>query len=211
MAQVEQQPHPRAFQAEKKGRKQFTRARPFLIFMSWIFRIFPECLREMTWRWSDVLPDRAGAGIRYAIARVRCKNLGESVYFASGVRGRFWSRISIATNVSIHENCFLGGKGGIVIHEDTSIAHQTSILTTNHGWSDLTRPIRENDSVPGVVHIGPDAWIGCGVRIMAGVSIGKRTIVAAGAVVTKDVPPGTVVGGVPARTLRTIPIPGAPK
>ena len=58
--------------------------------------------------------------------------------------------------------------------------------------------------VPGQIHIKKNAWIGAGATILPGVTVGENAVVAAGAVVSKDVPANTIVGGIPAKTIKTI-------
>lgn len=94
--------------------------------------------------------------------------------------------------------------GGIEIGNDVSIAHQTSILSANHTWEDESIPIKYNAVAFQPVHIENDVWIGCGCRILCGVKIHSRSVVAAGAVVCKDVESHTAVGGVPARVLKLL-------
>ncbi|MGJ9402129.1 acyltransferase [Arthrobacter sp. KK5.5] len=98
--------------------------------------------------------------------------------------------------------CYIDATGGLEIGNDVSIAHSTSILTTNHNWSSVGIPIRDQAVSLAPVSVGNDVWIGAGVRILAGVSIGTGAIIAAGAVVTKDVAPGTIVAGVPASVVK---------
>ena len=77
------------------------------------------------------------------------------------------------------------------------------ILTLNHEYSDIHKPIGWQGMKPRKkVTIGNDVWLGQRVMIMPGVTIGNGSIVAAGAVVTKDIPPYSIVGGVPAKVLK---------
>jgi acetyltransferase-like isoleucine patch superfamily enzyme len=101
----------------------------------------------------------------------------------------------------VHSFCYIEATGGLTIGDDVSIAHSVSILTTNHNYADLDLPIRDQGVQERATTISDDVWIGCGSRILAGVTIGKGAVVAAGAVVTKDVEPYAVVGGVPARQI----------
>ncbi len=88
--------------------------------------------------------------------------------------------------------------GGVTIEDDVMIAPRVSILTVNHDICD--HHILECTSIK----ICKNAWIGAGATILAGVSVGENAIVAAGAVVTKDVAPNTVVGGNPAKVIKEI-------
>ena len=91
----------------------------------------------------------------------------------------------------------LDARGGIKVGHDTNISSHAKLITGSHDIddSDFTA-----DFLP--IHIGHHVWIGTGAMILQGVRIGDGAIVAAGALVNKDVPPFTVVGGVPAKCLR---------
>lgn len=90
------------------------------------------------------------------------------------------------------------------LSDNVSIAHSTSILSVNHTWDDATNPIKYNPVERSAVMIENDVWIGCGCRILAGVTVHTRSVVAAGAVVTKDVPSNVLVGGVPSKIIKSI-------
>jgi len=83
------------------------------------------------------------------------------------------------------------------------IAPNCCIAAFNHGFSDLQVPMLNQPWTHAKIVIEDDVWIGCNCSILAGVRIGTGSIVAAGAVVTKNVPPYTIVGGVLARFIRS--------
>ncbi len=89
-----------------------------------------------------------------------------------------------------------------MIGDDVRIAPHAMIIAANHVFDDSDRPISAQGLRSAPIVIEDDVWIGGRVSIMAGVTIGRGSVLAAGAVVTKDVPPGVVVGGVPARTIK---------
>ena len=107
----------------------------------------------------------------------------------------------IGKNVFINAGCCFQDQGGITIGDRTLIGHQVVLATLNHGLL----PEQRNEFSPGAITIGSDVWIGSHATILPGVTIGDGAIVAAGAVVTHDVPPRTVVAGVPARVINTLP------
>lgn len=111
------------------------------------------------------------------------------------------SSISVGNFVDIGENVVLRGAGGIAIGDRVLIAAGAVITTVGHP---LELP-RWGITVTKPVKIGDDVWIGANAVILPGVSIGSGSIVGAGAVVSRDVPAETVVVGVPARAIRTIP------
>lgn len=106
--------------------------------------------------------------------------------------------ITIGENVFINWNFSAVSTGSITIEDDVQIACNVQMLTANHDYKDrqilYCKPI--------VVKQG--AWIGAGSTIMGGVTIGERAVVAAGSVVTKDVPANTVGGGNPAKIIKRI-------
>lgn len=111
------------------------------------------------------------------------------------VRGKM---INIGKNVHIMYNFTAMSTGGIVIGDDTMIAANVTIVTNNHDFDD--RPVITCKPVT----IKRNVWIGVGAIILPGVTIGENSVVAAGAVVTKDVPPNTLVGGVPAKKIKSL-------
>ena len=111
----------------------------------------------------------------------------------------------MGANVSLHYWSRISAEGGLIIGTDVAIGHFCTILTTEHDFSDPTLPIKRQPLLHKPVTIGNDVWIGANVTILAGVEIGRRTIIAAGAVVKKSFPDGhVVIGGVPARVLKTL-------
>ncbi len=110
--------------------------------------------------------------------------------------------IIIGNNVGISQNCFFGVRGKVQIGNDTIIGPGCTIISENHVFSDLQTPIRLQGENRKEVVIGDDVWIGSNSTILCNVHIGNHAIIAAGAVVTKDVPEYAIVGGVPASVIK---------
>ena len=106
----------------------------------------------------------------------------------------------IGKNVFINHDCTFLDMGGITIEDDVMIGPKVCITTEGHPLN----PHERKQLLVKPVIIKRNAWIGAGAIILPGVTIGENSIVAAGAVVSKDVPANTVVGGVPARVIKTI-------
>ncbi len=108
--------------------------------------------------------------------------------------------ISVGKNVFINSGCHFQDQGGIFIGDNCLIGHCVVMATLNHGFE----PNKRNSMTPSHIILEKNVWIGSNSTILQGVIIGENAIVAAGSVVTKDVPANTVVAGVPARIIKQI-------
>lgn len=108
--------------------------------------------------------------------------------------------IKIGNNVFINSCCQFQDQGGITIGDGVFIGHKVVIATLNHAMN----PSERGNLIPKPVKIGRNVWIGASSTILSGVTIGDGAVIAAGSVVTKDVPENTVVAGVPAKTIKQI-------
>ncbi|WP_053405290.1 DapH/DapD/GlmU-related protein [Persicobacter sp. CCB-QB2] len=111
--------------------------------------------------------------------------------------------IHLEDNVSIGEFAYLGGGGGLTIGRGTIVGQYLSCHPENHHFENLDQEIRQQGVSRQGISIGRDCWIGAKVTITDGVTIGDHCVIAAGAVVTKSMPAYTVIGGVPARVIRS--------
>ncbi|MCC6724406.1 MAG: acyltransferase [Saprospiraceae bacterium] len=114
------------------------------------------------------------------------------------------SHIHIGNNVGIGEFAYLGGAGGLDIGDDCIVGQYFSCHPENHCFDDPSRPIRLQPTSRRGIRIGRNCWIGAKVTILDGVRIGDNCVIAAGAVVTRSMPANSVVGGVPARVIKSI-------
>ncbi len=125
-------------------------------------------------------------------------NIGEESMVRQGVHIIMGDHVKVGNHVSIMYNFVCMSRGGVVIEDNVSIEANTQILTNNHDEKEhrilLCKP----------VVIKENAWIGAGVTILPGVTIGENAIVGAASVVTKDVPANTIVVGNPARVIRQV-------
>lgn len=112
----------------------------------------------------------------------------------------FGKMTKVGKGVFINFGCTFLDQGGITIEDGVFIAPDVKILTEGHP----EEPTRRRTLLTKPVHVGRNVWIGAGATILPGVRIGENAIIAAGAVVSKDVAPNMIVGGVPARELREI-------
>jgi acetyltransferase-like isoleucine patch superfamily enzyme len=110
-------------------------------------------------------------------------------------------KIIIGNDVVIGRWNMITGKSSIKIGDHTRIGAFVQIIDTNHGTKKGIL-VKDQPAVMKAVSIGQDVWIGVGAKILMGVTVGDGAIVGANAVVTKDVPPNAIVGGVPAKIIR---------
>lgn len=106
------------------------------------------------------------------------------------------NRLKIGTFSHVNRMCTLDARGGLFIGDSVSISHGVMLMTGSHEYNSPNFNVKYFP-----IEIGDYAWIGCGAIILQGVTIGNGAVVSAGAVVTKDVAPYTIVGGVPAKVI----------
>ena len=124
------------------------------------------------------------------------------VRIGEGVSITYPYRIQIGQLVTLNEGVFLSGYGGLMIGDNVLVGHRASILTSSHEFASIEHDIRSQGLLKQSTFIGSDVWIGSNAIVLGGVDIGNGAIIAAGAVVTHDVPEFTVVAGVPAKVIR---------
>lgn len=110
--------------------------------------------------------------------------------------------IIIGNNTSLNPYTILYGHGGLVIGNGVRIAAHSMLVAFNHRFDDDTEIYKQGFTLKGIT-IEDDVWIGGGVKILDGVTVGKGCIIAAGSVVTKSTEPYSIYGGVPAKFLKS--------
>ncbi len=112
--------------------------------------------------------------------------------------------ITIGNNVGIGEFAYLGGAGGLKIGDESIIGQYFSCHPENHNFDTPGVAIRRQGTTRKGISVGKNCWIGSKVSILDGVSIGDNCVIAAGSVVTKSMPSDVVIGGVPAKVIKSI-------
>jgi acetyltransferase-like isoleucine patch superfamily enzyme len=121
---------------------------------------------------------------------------------ATGVISELGIGLGIGDNSNLGQYSFVGASGGVQIGRNVLVGQRVNFHSENHVFTDSDRPIKVQGTSRRGITVCDDCWIGSGSIVLDGVTIGEGAVVAAGSVVTKDVPPHTIVGGVPARVIK---------
>ena len=132
--------------------------------------------------------------------RITAKPVGQGVRIETPFYTDFGKNITVGNNVFINAGCKFQDQGGIVIGDGTFIGHNTVLATLDHDID----PDKRHLLHPAPIHIGNKVWIGAGVVITKGVTIGDNSIIAAGAVVNHNIPANVIAAGVPAKVIKEI-------
>lgn len=138
--------------------------------------------------------------IRTLLSKLFEYELDESVRVFPPFYTDFGRNIKLGKEVFINACCHFQDHGGVIIGDGCQIGHNVVMATLNH----FLEPERRKSTYPAPIVLGCNVWVGSNSTILQGVTIGDNAVIAAGAVVTKDVPADTVVGGVPAVKIKTI-------
>ena len=133
-------------------------------------------------------------------SRITARPVGKNLRIETPFYTDFGKNITVGDNVFINAGCKFQDQGGVYIGDETFIGHNVVFATLDHDIDPEKRYMLH----PAPIHIGRRVWIGSNVVITKGVKIGDNSVIAAGAVVTKDVPANVVAGGVPAKVLKEL-------
>lgn len=140
------------------------------------------------------------AELRAIMSRLIGKSVDDTFRLFPPFHTDFGKNITIGKDVFINSGCHFQDQGGIEIGDGSLIGHNVVLATINHSL--IPSEKRKNYYAP--IKIGQNVWIGSNATILQGVTIGDWAVVAAGAVVSRDVPPYTIVGGIPAKVIKEV-------
>ena len=128
--------------------------------------------------------------------------IGKNIFIYPGVWIIPGKNLVVGNNVDLAKDVIITTTGGVFIGDRTLIGYRTQILSANHSIPPIGEPFPVSGDSFAPIHIANDVWIGANCIITAGVEIGEGAVIAAGSVVTRNVPPNAIMGGVPARLIR---------
>lgn len=140
--------------------------------------------------------------LRFICLKNCAKTCGNNIAIFSNVYLHNIHKLEIGDNVSIQPMCYIEASGGLKIASNVSIAHNSTIMSEEHIYSNLDVNIKDQGCEYKKTIIENNVWIGAGCRLLAGCTIESGSIVAAGAVVKGKVNRNTIVGGVPAKKIK---------
>lgn len=138
--------------------------------------------------------------VRKIFSKIIGQKLDESTWIIPPFYVDFGRNIRVGKNFFMNQACTFMDRGGITIGDDVFIAPKVCLTTINHDFN----PYNRQATFCKPIVIKDRVWIGINVTICPGVTIGENSVIAAGSVVTKDVPPNVIVGGNPARVLKEL-------
>lgn len=111
-------------------------------------------------------------------------------------------KVEIGHNVYFSEGVIIGGQNGVTIGNYALIGYNVNLISANHSYQNNLFPILKQGLYGGPIEIEDDVWIGSNVVVLPNVKIGRGAVIGANAVVTKNVEPYAIVGGVPAKLIK---------
>ncbi|OMP30115.1 sugar O-acetyltransferase [Mangrovimonas sp. DI 80] len=138
--------------------------------------------------------------IRKHLGRIIEQEVDASTTIYTPFSINYGKNLKLGKNIFINQNCQMLDLGGITIEDDVMIGPRVNLLSETHS----IEPELREALIGKPIHIKKHAWIGAGATILPGVTVGEHSVVAAGAVVSKDVPDRTVVAGIPAKIMKSI-------
>lgn len=142
-------------------------------------------------------------GVQLEIGRQATLRIGRWAWIGDGSKIRVHEgEVSIGAKTVMGQECTISAYQHVSIGRECIVADRVMLIDFDHGVVEVERPIRLQGIYKRDVRVAHNVWIGYGACILRGVTVGENSIVGTSAVVTRDVPPNAVVGGIPARVLR---------
>jgi len=186
----------------ERGRDKLEKIKPLIKALTRLFSMFPLSIRKVLLGMLRGIGGRIGMLLRYILLKSITKRCGDNVSVHQYVFLLNPENLELGSNISIHPFCYIDAVGGIVIGDDVSIAHASTVMSSEHNYTRMDQPIKDQGVRLAKTNFSSDVWVGAGVRVLAGASIGQGVVLAAGSVVKGIIDSNNIYGGVPARLLK---------
>lgn len=187
---------------EKNGRDLFNKYEVQICWLTKFFGMMPRSFRNGMFKFCRGIKGKKGMLLRYVLLKTLAREVGRNVSIHENVYLLNVQELKVGTNVSIHPQCYIECYGGVEIGDDVSIAHNTTILSVEHKYSDANISIKYQGLQAKKTYIKSNVWIGAKSILLGGVTVMQGSIVGAGSVVTKNVAENMIVVGNPAHELK---------
>ncbi len=157
---------------------------------------------RVAWFLISGLPNRRGSRFRIPLLRRAGATIGDGVRIGPGVRVYGPKGLTIGDGANVSRDSVLDARAGLSIGAGATIGFESVLLTWGHRHDNVDMPVTAQGFEAKPIAVGELVWIGARAFLLPGVTVGDGAIVGTASVVTKDVPAGVVVGGVPAKVLR---------
>jgi acetyltransferase-like isoleucine patch superfamily enzyme len=165
-----------------------------------LYTLLKAAIFQTIWGTVKYIPSPIGDIFRFAVLKLSMKKIN-TFWIRSGVTIWWPEKISIGDG-SLNEDIHLNGFGGITIGKRVLIGHRCTFFSDEHNFENPEELIWFQGRNPAPIIVEDDVYFGCNVVVLSGVTIGRGAVIGAGSVVTKDIPPLAIVGGIPARVIR---------
>lgn len=184
------------------GRIIFKKYKTLIVILCNIIKILPRSFRIKLFELHRNTSGKIGILIRYIYLKTLAKKCGDNVAVMQNVYFFNIDKLEIGNNVSFHPMCYIDSLGRISIGNNVSIAHGVSLVSFNHGYTDMNIPIKYQEVEKGNIVIEDNVWIGAKATVLCNVKIEEGSIVGANCVVTHNVKKNTIVGGIPNKVIK---------
>jgi acetyltransferase-like isoleucine patch superfamily enzyme len=188
---------------DMRGRDLFDRVEPILRVLTTLLKALPRPVRRRLLVSARGLKGSLGLGLRYTLLAALDITSEPNVSVHENVYLLNTDGLRIGRNVSIHPMCYIDAAGEIELGNDISIAHGTTIMSTSHKFERRDQPINDQETIGSKTVVEDDCWIGAQCVVVSGTNVGSGSVIAANSVLNRDVPPGSVMAGSPAKVVRS--------
>ncbi|MEB7722865.1 acyltransferase [Staphylococcus equorum] len=186
------------------GRDAFKKFKIIIKLCEVLLELIPNFILYILYDISSNFENKVAILFRFLFLKKFSKKCGENVFIGSRVVLKNINELSLGNNISIHSGSYIDASGHITIEDDVSIAAHVCLYSFNHTWANTQLPIKYNPVEYGEIVIKNDVWIGTKSVVLAGVHVNRRSVIAAGSVVNKNVQENTLVAGTPAKIIKKI-------